>query len=372
MKLKDSIQNNKMKVLIILLTAVIVISGCVQQQDTVKIGFIGPLSGEISNWGLSLQGGVRLAVSEINEKGRNLEVIYEDDKCDKTLSVNALRKLIEIDKVSIVIGPLCSGTVLADAPIAEENKVILLGFGSAASISDAGDYVFRPSYSDSSQGEFLAKNIISKFKNVGIIYVNNDYGIGLFSGFKRVFIDKGGKIVAEEKYNFEDKDWRTQLAKIKSEAPDALIIISYGREGGLIAKQSREIGIKVQIIGTDNFGTKDVIEAGGNAVENAIFTFSAPLDETNIKINEFKSNYTKINNNQPDILFVATNAYDTVKIVNEAINTVGNNATKIKSFLYDMPAYNGISGIIDFDEKGDATKDFVFQSIKNGTFTRVE
>ncbi|MBI4170778.1 MAG: ABC transporter substrate-binding protein [Candidatus Aenigmarchaeota archaeon] len=342
------------------------------QKESVKIGFIGPLSGELAVWGSSQQGGVRLAVEEINNaggiNGKKLEVAYEDDQCDKTKSVTALRKLIDFDKVRVVIGPLCSGTVIADAPVAEQSEVILFGFGSAAAISTAGDYTFRPSYSDVYQGEFLAGKIAKRFNSIGILYVNNDYGLGLFSGLKAEFVKNGKNIVATETYSLQDKDWRTQLAKIKSAQPDALILISYGREGGLIARQAREIGIGIQIIGTDNFGTVDVLEAGGEAVENVIFTSPATLDETKQAVKDFRANYIRINGVEPPIIFVASNTYDTTKIIANAVKTAGTNAEKIKMFLYEMPPYHGVSGVIKFDVNGDATKDFVFQVIRNGVF----
>jgi branched-chain amino acid transport system substrate-binding protein len=338
-------------------------------QSPIKLGFIGPLTGEVAVFGISQQGGVKLAVDEINKEGNiNLDVIYEDDQCDKTKSVTALRKLIDVDKVKIIIGPVCSGAVLADAPVAEQNKVILLGFGSAAAISDAGEYIFRPTFSDAHQGEFLATNIVKKFKKAAILYVNNDYGVGLFGGFKDNFIKNGGTIAAEDKYSFEDNDWRTQLTKIKASNPNALILISYGREGGLIAKQARELGINVQIVGTDNFGTNEVVEAGGNAVEGAIFTYPASLDDTNPAVKKFKEDYIRLNEKEPALPYAAALSYDTTKIVAQALADVGNDADRIKSYFYDMPAYNGIGGVIDFDSKGDATKEFVFQIIQDGKF----
>ncbi len=338
-------------------------------KEAIKIGFIGPLSGELASWGSSMQGGVKLAADELSKTGSTkLDIIYEDDQCDKTRSVNAMRKLIDVDRVKLIIGPLCSGTVLADAPIAEQNKVILLGFGSAAAISEAGDYVFRPSYSDAYQGEFLGSEITEKFKKMGILYVNNDYGTGLLNGFKKSFISNGGMIGAEDTYSFEDRDWRAQLTKIKSSGPSAVLLITYGREGGLIAKQARELGINVQIVGTDNFGTRDVIEAGGESVEGAVFTFPAPLDETNTAVKDFKNKYIELNGKEPPILFVAANAYDATKVSAQALSAAGNDGEKIKTFLYAMPPYNGISGIMKFDANGDASKEFVFQTIKDGKF----
>lgn len=350
----------------------------ISSDKPIKIGAILPLSGDIANWGDAARKGIDLALKEINESGgingNNLEVIYEDDQCDKTKAVTAAQKLINVDEVEVIIGPLCSGSVLASAPTAEDAGVVILGFGSTAAISDAGDYIFRHTYSDAYQGSFLADQISNEFniKKVDIIYVNNDYGNGLFSGFKEAFENMEGSIVNEQAYNPETLDFNTILTKIKSSDAEALVIISYGKEGGILVKRARELGIENQIFATDNFGTEEVIASGGGSVESVIFTSSVPPNEESMEVKKFEDNFIELYNEKPGILFVSASGYDAVNIVAKAIKDSSYNGKNIKNYLYSMENYKGISGDISFDEKGDATKDFMLQIIRNGKFIPYE
>jgi branched-chain amino acid transport system substrate-binding protein len=347
-------------------------------KEPIKIGVILPLTGEMANWGESMKGGIELAKDEINSKGgimgRHLEIVYEDNQaCDKALTVSAFRKLINIDKVKItMVG--CSGAVLAVAPIAEENRVILLTpMASAAKISEAGDFVFRTSISDAIQGKTLGQYLIEKlnFRKVGVIYVNNDYGVGLFDNFKNIFENSGGEIVQAEKYEFGATDFRTNLIKIKAKSPEALVIISYGSEGGLIAKQARELGINIQLIGTDNFGTKEVVETGKESVEGAIFSTPA-LDERRPEVQELKRKFETKYGKEPPVIIAVADAYDAMNILAKAIQAKGYDPLEVKDYLYSLKNYPGISGTISIDQNGDAEKPISLQVIKNGQFVPYE
>ena len=185
----------------------------------------------------------------------------------------------------------------------------------------------------------------------------------LYSGFKENY---SGEIFAQG-YTFGDADFKTQLSKIKGFNPDIIFVINYGVEGGLIAKQARELGINAQIIGSDNFCTPDVLKTAGKSVNGVLCINSAPLDETQENVVQFKKSYYETYGEDPNIIFVSANAYDTAKIIFNAIDKYGNDITIIKDYLYVMPEYNGVSGKIRFDNNGDATKDFVLQQIINGT-----
>jgi len=373
--------SNKTPIIIIaiLIIAFVVYVGvtgdkALEEKETIKIGAILPLSGEIANWGTDIEGGMKLAIEEINKAGgidnKNFQVIYEDDQCDKTKAVTAAQKLIDIDKVKIIIGPLCSGSVVAAAPVAENAKIVMLGFGSTAAISDAGDYIFRHTYSDADQGKFLAEQIYNSFgfKNINAIYVNNDYGIGLFDGLKKTFSNLGGTVASEQPYDFETADFRTILTKIKNSPAEALLLVSYGKEGGLLAKQAKELGINLQIFATDNFGAQDVITVGEDAVNGVIFSASIPPDEKNPRIKSFKEQYSVQNNSEPGVLWIAASGYDAANITINAIKESGYDSDSIKNYFYSLKNYPGLAGDISFDGNGDATKDFMLQTVKDGKF----
>lgn len=348
------------------------------QGEPIKIGVIAPLTGDMSNWGESMKNGIEIATNELNDQGgidgRKVEIIVEDNKaCDNTTTVSAFNKLVDIDKVkAVIVG--CSGAVLSVAPIAEQNKIILLTtVASAAKISDAGDYVFRVCVSDAVQGKNLGDYIANRLdkKSVGVIYVNNDYGVGFFNNFKNSFENNGGDIVQSEIYEANATDFRTNLVKIKQADPEALVVINYGSEGGIIAKQARELGINYQIIGSDNFGVKEVIDAGGNFVEGAIFVTSV-LDDNKKETKELKQKHLDYYKNEPSIMIAVATSYDGMNLLLNAIKSEGYNTDSIKDFLYSVEDYNGASGLITIDENGDAQMGSTIQIIKDGQFVPYE
>ncbi|MEK7185690.1 MAG: ABC transporter substrate-binding protein, partial [Patescibacteria group bacterium] len=152
----------------------------VSETGPIKIGFIGPLSGDAAVYGETEKNAVEIALEEINQSGelkRRLEVIYEDGKCSGKDAVTAAQKMINIDKVSIIFGGVCSSETLGLAPVVESNKVVLFSaFSSSPLISQSGDYVFRKSPSDSDFGKADAELIASQgIKRVAMISENSDY-----------------------------------------------------------------------------------------------------------------------------------------------------------------------------------------------------
>src|SRR3989344_5758192 len=157
---------NKMKnklILILAILGLIFIIAC-GNKENIRIGFIGPLSGDVASIGQSVKAAIELGVEEVNQaggiNGQPLEVIYEDGKCGPKDSTDAANKLINIDKVPVIIGGGCSSETLAAAPIAETSKVTLLSYCSSnPKITESGDYIFRTYPSDAFQGKVAAEKI---------------------------------------------------------------------------------------------------------------------------------------------------------------------------------------------------------------------
>jgi branched-chain amino acid transport system substrate-binding protein len=179
----------------VLLLAVIA-GACLQdtQSDEIKIGAILPLTGEAAEYGEDAKLGIDLAVEEINAaggiNGKMIQVVYEDSQATPSQGVAAIQKLITVDKVPVIIGAMASSVTLAIAPIAEENKVVLLSPASTApQITEAGDYIFRNEVSDAYGGKAQAELTWDELgiKNVAILCINNDYGVGTADTFKKNF-----------------------------------------------------------------------------------------------------------------------------------------------------------------------------------------
>jgi branched-chain amino acid transport system substrate-binding protein len=258
--------NKTTQIIIGIIVAVIILAGIwygVSKKPTapttkepIKIGFIGPLSGDAASYGIPIKNAIALAVEEINNaggiNGRKIEIIYEDGKCNGKDAVNAAQKLINIDKVNIILGGMCSGELLAIAPITEPAKVLLLSpSASSPDITHAGDFIFRNNPSDADGGKALAKLVREKYTKAAIISENTDYAQALARVFVEHFRSLGGEVVAQENFDPGVKDFRTILTKIKASNPEALVINPQTEiAGGLIVKQAREIGITIPLYGT--------------------------------------------------------------------------------------------------------------------------
>ncbi len=296
---------------------------------------------------------------------------YEDDEGKPDKAVSAAQKLIQRDKVIAILGPLWSSPTLAVAPIADKNKIVLLSSGaSAPKITDAGDYIFRNEISDAYGAKESAKLYYNAgFKRIAIIYINNDYGIGVQDVTEQVYKELGGKITSVEAFEQNAKDFRTQLLKIKRTNPDAILIVSY-KEAILILRQMKELGIKKQILGTPLFGDPEIIERTGDAAEGAIYSYYGTFDPKSeeARIKEFLRNFKEKYGVEPE--YYAPIGYDAVKILALAIEKGGFKPEQIKNALYQIKDFPGLSGTTSFDENGDVIKPVILKTVKNRHFIR--
>src|SRR3989338_3191373 len=277
--------NNATKVIVWIVVLALVVWGIVAlskkdgaSSETIKIGFVGHLTGELANMGENTKAAVEIAVEEVNAAGgvlgKNIEVVYEDDVCTGATGANAVSKLINTDKVVAVLGGLCSGATLGEAPISEAAKVVQLSYCSTnPTISQAGDYIFRDVPSDLFQAKYAAEYLMKTGKTkVALLTIKNDWGDGLNKAFTNAFAAAGGTIVATESFNPDAKDFRTLFTQIKAKNPDAVYFASYTDRTIAGIKQARELGIKTTFFGADAWYDTKVWSELGTLGDGAMFT----------------------------------------------------------------------------------------------------
>jgi branched-chain amino acid transport system substrate-binding protein len=353
---------NKKKIvggIIIILIVLITIAFGLKPKDTsaIRLGFVAPLSGDGASYGETEKNATDIAVSEINSaggiNGRKIEIIYEDGKCTGKDATTAIQKLINVDKVNIILGGTCSSETLAIAPIAEKNKILLFSaFSSSPFITNSGDYIFRNAPSDDYVAKFDANTISTKYTNVAIISENTDYSQSARKIMEDIFSQKGTKVVADEIYNSGTKDFRTILTKIKSINPEVIFLnpASDTRAGGIMVKQARELGVKTPIHGNVNVVTEDSISIGGKYMNGVISTDGTGLAQKGLDLlTKYKNTY-KV---PPTVEYEMGSAYDRVYIIKQAIEKVGTNTAKIKDYLYGIQDFTGAIGTYHFDQNGD-------------------
>ncbi len=343
------------------------------RKEYIRIGAILPLTGDVASYGKAAQQGIELAAENINLNGginkRKIKIYYQDDKAQPQDGVNAFINLVQIDKVIAVIGAVPSSVTLAIAPVAEKDKIPLLSPASSSPlITNAGDYIFRNYPSDELEGVQVADYALSlQYKTAVTLTINNDYGKGLMTVFKKEYSISGGKIINSFNYTEGETNFQTILFRIKELKPQCVFIVGYGKELGKIVKQARELDIKVQFFSTVNFLDQQTIETGGTSVEGVIFSspvFDPSSGKQNVKqfVNKFNLKYHK----DPDVW--SAHAYDALNLLAYAIKNKGVSPNGIKNGLYEIKNFDGVSGITTFDNNGDVIKEVRFMTVKDGKF----
>jgi len=328
-----------------------------KKPEEIKVGAILPLSGDLSAYGKYVQRGIELAAEEINANGgidgANITVLYRDNegKSDKTVSV--MNALIAEDKVPVVIGAVVSENTLAVCPIAEKKKVVLISPTSTSSkLSDYKNYVFRTCPSDIYQGKALS-DVIFDLKpegaRVAVMFVDNDYGVGLKDAFVKSYQERG-EIVAVEAHKEGDTEFTGVLSAIKDKNPDVVVLITYAKEGAAIVKQGREEGLDVAWVGSDGIKSNAFIEQAGKDAEGVKATYPISMVSESVTENFVKLYRAKYGTGSIDT--DVTYGYDTMHVVAEAIEKGGYDAEDISDALREI-RYHGVCGAKKFDENGD-------------------
>ena len=344
-----------------------------KEDQEIKIGAILPLSGPSAQYGQWIQEALNLAKDEINAsggiKGRSLQIIYEDDQADPKIAANAMQKLTSIDKVPIVYGSWASSSLLAQAPIAEKSKTVLIGEAISPKIRDAGDYVFRMQPDARYYIRQLVPFVYNKLKirKVSMLNVNNDFGVDQAKVFTEEFTKIGGQVLSTEVFEQGASDFKTELIKIKAKKPDAVFAPGY-TELAIILKQAKELGLKQRFFASVPFENPQIIIAAGNSAEGVIYPHHFDPDAESPLTKAYQKAYIMKYGRQSEGF--AALAYDGLMIVAHVLKEVGTDSEKIKNALYQIKDFPGVTGNTTFDEHGDVIKPIVIKIVKKGQFMK--
>lgn len=326
----------------------------------IVIGAIDPLTGPFAAYGEPVRDGMLLAVDEINAaggiNGRPIKLILEDDSGDPKAAVNAFSKLATVDKVPVIIGPLSSGCSMATAPLADRYKVVQLStLAGTIDLTHAGDYVFRIYPSSEIGSRYIAKIAIDRFKakRIAILYPNNQLGVTSRKVVTEVVEEAGVPVVDVESYRDTDRDFRTQLTKIREAKPDVLLCSAYYEEGARILVQARELGLNVPVLGEDNW-SGPIAPIVGDARKHLYFADVAfdPSGRGDSVTHDFVDAFERRYRRPPNSYAAAGHA--AVYVVKHAIEAGGVDSTRIKDALYATDIVTAF-GRIRYDSNGDNT-----------------
>lgn len=348
------------------------LAGCgsgASESDVIKLGVIGPLTGDYSMYGTAVEDGAKLAAEEINAAGgidgKNIEIVAYDSKGDKTEAVNAYNRLRDQDGIVGLIGATFSGTTLSIKEIAKtDNMPVLTPTATAGDVTLDASNIFRACYTDPTQGAtaavFAAENL--KAKKAAILYnIEDPYSEGLAVAFNEKFATVG-TVTNYEGYTKNDADFKAVLTKIAAEDPDVLFLPDYIAKVGVILSQVKELGLDVACIGGDGW---DGIEADyADVAEGHYFVNHYAKTDESAVVQDFISAYESKYSSSPNAL--AALAYDSTHIMSRAIKAAG--STDADAIISALAKTNvdGVTGHITFDENGDPKKSLTVIQIVDG------
>jgi branched-chain amino acid transport system substrate-binding protein len=342
-------------------------------ENEIRIGEFGSLTGAQATFGVSTHEGIQLAVEEINAaggvNGKTLKVITVDDGGKPDEAALVVNKLISRDKVHVILGEVASSLSLAAAPRCQENKVPMISPSSTnPKVTQVGDYIFRVCFIDPFQGQVMADFALGKLKAKTAAILRDqksDYSMGLADFFIKRFQEKGGIIVSDQSYVAGDNDFKSQLTTLRAKSPDVIFVPGYYTEVGLVAKQARELGVKVPLLGGDGWDSEKLYEIGQKALDGCYFSNHYSPESTDPKVREFVRKYQAKFKHTPDAL--ATLGYDAAGVLVAALKRSKSlNGSDLKDAITQTRAYAGVTGSISLDADRNAVKPAVVLKISGG------
>ncbi|MBF0320129.1 MAG: ABC transporter substrate-binding protein [Nitrospirae bacterium] len=361
--------------------------GCTKaDENTIQIGVIAELTGDIPAVGASCKNAAEMAVKAVNTAGGidiggkkyTIKLQVEDSAGRAEQAASAAQKLITRDKVIAVIGPNASSGAIPASEIAETSKVPMISPWSTnpkttidPRTGKQKSYVFRACYMDSFQGSVLAAFAMGhlKAKRAATLYdVTSEVLKGQAEVFKRTLEEKGGTITGVETYTAGNKDFTVQMTKIKNDNPELIFLPTYYSDVPLQVRQAKMLGIEVPILGSDAWGSHDLLALCGKDCEGYFFSSHFSANSTAPGVKKFVDDYKAIYGSIPDD--VAALTYDSFGILFEAMKKSAKPASEdIKNAIQKITGFQGVTGNITFHEgSGDPEKSVVILQIKDGEF----
>jgi branched-chain amino acid transport system substrate-binding protein len=329
--------------------------------------------------GISTQNGIAMAQDKVNKAGgvlgRKIQFVVEDDRGLPEEAETVVTRLITKYGVSAILGETTSSRTLAAAPIAQQNHIpMVTPVSTNPRVTKVGDYIFRTCFTDAFTSSLMAKFVSNnlRIKRLAILRdIRNDYSVDLADAFTQDFKKTDGIIVADESYGEGDTNFSAQLTKIKSMDAQGIFVPGYYTEIGLIARQARQLGLTIPLLGGGSWDSPKLLEIAGEALEGSYYFahFSAgdPRPAVQEFVQEYKGRFRQI----PDMF--AALAFDATGVLVDAIGRANStDPGKIRDTLAQTKDYPGVTGTISIDGDRNAAKPVVFLRVGKDKIEYVE
>ncbi len=336
----------------------------------VKVGVILPLTGPTAYLGKAVQSGMELFIASSHA---NLKPVYIDSRGQATDSVSAMNKLVAVDKPPVVID--VASVPKALAPIADRTKTVLFCTATSSSgVAKSSEWAFRFFTNADTEAAMMADFATKRLglRRFAIVYLNDEFGNSYARVFDRRVRSHGGVVVAQEAFGFGDTDFRVLLSKIKSTHPDAVYLLGYSDNLGLIPLQMKQIGLEAVVLSIGTLALQQVIHQAGEFGRGAYFTtttfdFSRP---TTPELASFVKQYTAKYKTKPEYFEVF--GYDSLRLINDAVKRGGESPDGIRKALLSLKGVKGAVGDMSIGNTREVQFPLVIRQIQRGAPSETE
>jgi branched-chain amino acid transport system substrate-binding protein len=348
--------------------------------QTIKIAFVGPYTGDYSNFGIDMSRGAELAVNDHpTVKGFEIELVIEDTQGTPEQGAAVANKLAADPQVVAIDGHSFSGSTEVAIPIYDEAGIVMMSASATnPTLAELGSAVFnRVAFTDRMQGEYAAKYIYETLglRKIAVMHDGGTYGQGLAEMTGEFFEELGGEVVAIEAITPGETDYSAPLAAVAASGPELIYYGGYDADAAVLVTQMAQAGLEgTKFFGCDGTHGLTYLELAGEAAEGTFATY-VPIPESGA-FEKFRQDYFEAYNEEQGILSTfSPHSYDATAILISGIEAVaiehGDNLIVPRKALADQvrgtEGYQGLTGQITCSEIGEcAAASIVFVMAENG------
>jgi branched-chain amino acid transport system substrate-binding protein len=350
--------------------------GCQKEQKPIKLGFVGCLTGRLSDLGTSGRNGVLLAVEQVNGaggiKGRPIELIIKDDQQDKKKALEADEALIE-EGVVAIIGHMTSAMSMAAVPLMNRKKVLMVSpTTSTDALEGMDDYFIRVLPPNSAETDHLAYHAVVEMgiRDLSAVYglANRAYTEKFVNNFAKAFEQLGGKVVLIRSFGpGEAHDFSELAESLMKPDPDAILLVAGALDAAMICQHIRMLGSAIPIFSSGWAMTDDFIEQGGPTVDGVVFSQLIDVDSQTPSYLAFVEAFESRFGDPPD--FAACHGYEAARMIIDALKK-NPDPQALKETILKQKRFPGVQGEITLDPYGDPKRERFLIRVKNGRFQR--
>jgi len=353
-------------------------TGCEKKENPIKVGFVGGLTGRLSDLGTAGRNGVILAVEEINSKsgihGRPVELIVKDDQQNPETALRVDQELVD-EGVVAIIGHMTSTMSMVAVPFANKERILMISpTTSTNKLTGIDDYFIRVIPPNNSETDHLAHQAfnVMGLKKMAVIYdlSNPAYTKGYFHNFKDAFEGLGGKINNVATFISEkDMDFVKSADSLLKSGPDGVLIVTGAPDAAMISQRIRMTGAKLPIFSCGWAMTADLIHDGGPAVEGLFFSQLFNRDSQQKAYLKFRKRFQERFGETPN--FAAAHGYEAALALFKALSQSAD-PEKLKGIILQQDIFEGLQGNFRMDQYGDPQRKRLLSTVIKGQFRPLE